>query len=112
MQERKPIVTPRGLARAGIVTAAGLSAFAVAHASLIPLPKAPVEQARLTKATPAPVALPAEEEVLSQEEADAILNFLAERFVHRRFTDLLDQIATPQARGWFVLAHHHLGQQQ
>lgn len=56
----------RVLAEAGIVTAAGLSAFAVAHASLLApiLPRAPGETARLTKATPAPVARVAEDEVL------------------------------------------------
>lgn len=56
----------RVLAEAGIVTAAGLSAFAVAHASLLApiLPRAPGETARPTKATPAPVARVAEDEVL------------------------------------------------
>jgi len=66
LQARKPILKKRVLAEAGIVVAAGLSAVAVAHASLI-LPasmRTPSEVARLTKAVPAPVARPAEDEVL------------------------------------------------
>ena len=66
MQQRKPILKRRMLAEAGIVTVAGLSAFAVAHASLI-MPSAfgtRPEAARLTKATPTAVAPVAEEEVL------------------------------------------------
>jgi hypothetical protein len=66
LQERKPILKRRVLAEAGIVIVAGLSAVAVAHASLIlpPALRTPSETARLTKATPAPVAPPAEAEVL------------------------------------------------
>lgn len=66
MQQRKPILKRRMLAEAGIVTVAGLSAFAVAHASLI-MPSAfgtRPEAARPTKATPTAVAPVAEEEVL------------------------------------------------
>lgn len=63
---RKLILTRRVLAEAGIVVAAGLSAVAVAHASLLSpmLPRGPSEAARLTKAVPAPVARPAAEDVL------------------------------------------------
>lgn len=58
-------MTPRAMAEAGIVVAAGLSAVAVAHASLLMPPvKTPTEQARLTKAVPKPVAAAPEEEVL------------------------------------------------
>lgn len=66
LQERKLILTRRLLAEAGIVTAAGLSAVAVAHASLLApiLPRSPAEIARLTKATPAPVAQSAQDDVL------------------------------------------------
>lgn len=66
LQERKPILTKRVAAEAGIVVAAGLSAFAVAHASLLApmLPRSPVETARMTKAVPSPVAQPAAEEML------------------------------------------------
>jgi hypothetical protein len=64
LQERKPILKKRTLAEAGIVTAAGLSAFAVAHASLIVPPAQPAQTARLTKAVPAPVAPQVAEDVL------------------------------------------------
>ena len=55
LQERNPILKRRALAEAGIVTVAGLSAFAVAHASLSlpPAQPRPAETVRLTKATPA-----------------------------------------------------------
>ena len=55
LQERNPILKRRALAEAGIVTVAGLSAFAVAHASLIlpPAQPRPAETVRLTKARPA-----------------------------------------------------------
>jgi hypothetical protein len=68
--ERKPIVKTRALAQAGIVAAAGLSALAVAHASLFVPSMAPrAETARLTKATPAPVAAqPAEQVLIAFEE--------------------------------------------
>ncbi|WP_430423504.1 M23 family metallopeptidase [Phenylobacterium sp.] len=66
MQGRKPILTRRMLAEAGIVTAAGLSAVAVAHASLLTpvLSRTPSETVRLTNAVPKPVAQPAAEDVL------------------------------------------------
>lgn len=65
LQVRKPIVKARVLAEAGIVAAAGLSAIAVAHASLLmPPARTPTEQARLTKAVPTAVSTPAEDEVL------------------------------------------------
>ena len=68
MQVRKPILKKRTLAEAGIVTAAGLSAFAVAHASLIVPSAAPAQSARLTKAVAAPVAPAAEEVLIAFEE--------------------------------------------
>jgi hypothetical protein len=68
LQERKPILGKRALAEGGIVVAAGLSAFAVAHASLIVPPAQSAQSARLTKAVPAPVAPPAEEVLIAFEE--------------------------------------------
>jgi hypothetical protein len=69
LQERKPIRKKRVLAEAGIVTAAGLSAFAVAHASLIVPPVRPQpEAARLTKAIPTPVTPRPEDVLISFEE--------------------------------------------
>lgn len=57
------------VAEAGIVAAAGLSAFAVAHASLIAPPAQPISQTvRLTKPAPAPVAAPVEEVLIAFEE--------------------------------------------
>jgi len=69
LQERKPILKKRMLAEAGIVAAAGLSAFAVAHASLIVPPAQPVSQTvHLTKTVPAAVAPPVEEVLIAFEE--------------------------------------------
>jgi len=67
--DRKPIVKARSrlVAEAAIVATAGLSAFAVAHASLLVPPvkaKPTATQATLTSARVAPVAPPAEDEVL------------------------------------------------
>lgn len=57
------------LAEAGIVAAAGLSAFAVAHASLIVPSSTPTSQTvRLTKAVATPAAPPAEEVLIAFEE--------------------------------------------
>jgi len=70
LRERKPILKKRVLAEAGIVTAAGLSAFAVAHASLIPAPAprtAPV-QAAMIKIPLDRTAQPAEEVLIAFEE--------------------------------------------
>lgn len=62
---RKPIVKSRTVAEAGIVLVAGLSAFAVAHASLLmPPAKTPAREARLTKAVPSAVTQPAQDAVL------------------------------------------------
>ena len=69
MQERKPILKKRLLAEGGIVAAAGLSAFAVTHASLIAPPTMPTSQTvRLTKAAPTAIAPPAEEVLIAFEE--------------------------------------------
>ncbi|WP_296599345.1 M23 family metallopeptidase [Phenylobacterium sp.] len=66
--DRKPMVKARSriLAEAAIVVTAGLSAFAVAHASLLTAPpgKAPPARAALTSARIAPARAPAEDEVL------------------------------------------------
>jgi hypothetical protein len=62
---RKPIVKSRTVAEAGIVLVAGLSAFAVAHASLLmPPARTPAREARLTKAVPSAVTQPAQDAVL------------------------------------------------
>jgi hypothetical protein len=68
LQERKPILRNRVLAEAGIVVTAGLSAFAVAHASLIVPPSMPTQTVRLTKAVATPAAPPAEEVLIAFEE--------------------------------------------
>jgi hypothetical protein len=66
LSQRKPILKGRGrlAAEAGIVVTAGLSAFAVAHASLLTAPKPIPATVALTSAPPAPVAAPAAEEML------------------------------------------------
>lgn len=70
--ERKPILKRRSrlAAEAAIVAASGLSAFAVAHASLpAPTPRAATAQIALTSARPAAVApRPAEEVLIAFEE--------------------------------------------
>jgi hypothetical protein len=65
LQERTPILKKRVLAEAGIVAAAGFSAFAVAHASLIVPPTAPGVSARAKLINaPASVAVQAPEEAV------------------------------------------------
>lgn len=48
----------------------------------------------------------AEDDVLTENEANAVINFITERFVERRFDDVLKHIAIPQSRGWFVVGDH------
>ena len=47
-----------------------------------------------------------EDEVLTDEEADAVIGFVAERFIARRFDVLFDDVLKPKAGGWFM-AHAH-----
>lgn len=62
-------MTQRTLAEAGIVVAAGLSAFAVAHASLLmPPAKTATEQVRLTKAVPTAATQREDEALIVFEE--------------------------------------------
>jgi len=52
----------------------------------------------------------AEDDVLTEKEADAVIDFISLKFVERRFDDVLKDIATPRSRGWFVLGKRALNQ--
>ncbi len=83
----------------------GLLAASAPRASTASLSK---ELERLSKAI-AQVVSAQDEAVLSEEEADAILNFMAAKFVERRFDDALRHVATPRVSRWFLLTHQRRG---
>jgi len=48
-----------------------------------------------------------EDRILTEEEADAVLKFIAERFAHRRLDEILANVSTPRQGAWFALHHQH-----
>lgn len=48
----------------------------------------------------------ADEEVISEREADAVIRFLAECFTRRRFDDVVTKLTMPKHGAWFVVQSH------
>lgn len=44
--------------------------------------------------------------VINSDEGDAVINFIAERFISRRFDGVFSSISTPSTGAWFCIEHH------
>lgn len=44
-----------------------------------------------------------DQNILTPEEADAVISFIASRFASRRFDEVFSKVTTPRTGAWFVL---------
>ncbi len=49
-------------------------------------------------------------DVITAEEGDAVVNFIVERFITRRFDEVFARATSPGRGSWFVLHHGQMGQ--
>lgn len=52
------------------------------------------------------VAGAVDEEILTPEEADAVINFIAGCFASRRLDEVIAKVTMPKAGSWFVVHNH------
>jgi hypothetical protein len=46
------------------------------------------------------------DEILTEEEADAVVRFIASRFTQRRMDEILSKVTTAKHGAWFLIRHH------
>lgn len=44
-----------------------------------------------------------DDDILTDEEADAVIRFVGESFARRRFDEVLSRITSPRSGAWFVM---------